>query len=88
MYLTYYVLPVFLAVVLIIGIKKNSYESFIKGASKGVNIALESFPFILSMIFVTKLLNSSLILVAFFKDFDIPHLLFIEGFFRPLSSNA
>ena len=88
MLITYYVLPVFLAVVLIIGIKKKSYDSFVNGCKKGIVIALDSFPYILSMIFVTKLLSASLLLIDIFKNVSIPELLFVEGFFRPLSSNA
>ena len=40
------------------------------------------------MIFVTKLLSTSYILIDIFKDVNIPELLFTQGFFRPLSSNA
>ena len=85
---TYYILPIFLVILLVIGIKKNSYESFIEGAKKGVSIALDAFPYLLAMIFATKLLNSSMILVYILKRYDIPHLLFLEGIFRPMSNNA
>ena len=34
MIVAYYILPVFLVVLLILGIKKNSYEAFISGAKK------------------------------------------------------
>ena len=88
MYLTYYIIPVFLSILLIIGIKKNSYESFINGAKRGVEIALEAFPYLLAMIFATKLLNSSMIFMTILKNYDIPHLLFLEGIFRPMSNNA
>lgn len=85
---TYYIIPLFLSILLIIGIKKNSYESFIEGAKRGVEIALDAFPYLLAMIFATKLLNSSMILVYLLKNFDIPYLLFAEGLFRPMSNNA
>lgn len=88
MYLTYYILPVFLSIILVIGIKKNSYESFIDGAKRGVEIALDAFPYLLAMIFATKLLNSSMIFLYLLKNFDIPYLLFLEGIFRPMSNNA
>lgn len=88
MYLTYYILPIFLSITLIIGIKKNSYESFINGAKRGVEIALDAFPYLLAMIFATKLLSSSMLLMFFLSRFDIPHLLFLEGIFRPMSNNA
>lgn len=88
MYLTYYIIPVFLSILLIIGIKKNSYESFIIGAKRGVEIALDAFPYLLAMIFATKLLNGSMIFMHLLKNFDIPHLLFMEGIFRPMSNNA
>ena len=84
----YYILPIFLVILLVLGIKKNSYESFIEGAKKGVVIALDAFPYLLAMIFATKLLNSSMILIYLLKNYDIPHLLFLEGIFRPMSNNA
>ena len=64
MYLTYYIIPVFLSILLIVGIKKNSYESFINGCKRGVEIALDAFPYLLAMIFATKLLNSSMIFMT------------------------
>ena len=88
MYLTYYIIPVFLSILLIVGIKKNSYESFINGCKRGVEIALDAFPYLLAMIFATKLLNSSMIFMTILKNYDIPHLLFLEGIFRPMSNNA
>ena len=88
MYLTYYIIPVFLSILLIVGIKKNSYESFINGCKRGVEIALDAFPYLLAMIFATKLLNSSMIFMNILKNYDIPHLLFLEGIFRPMSNNA
>lgn len=88
MYLTYYIIPVFLSILLIIGIKKNSYESFINGAKRGVEISLDAFPYLLAMIFATKLLNSSMLFMTILKKYDIPHLLFLEGIFRPMSNNA
>ena len=88
MVLTYYILPIFLSIILIIGIKKHSYESFINGAKRGVTIALDAFPYLLAMIFATKLLNSSMILISILRNYNIPHLLFLEGIFRPMSNNA
>ena len=88
MYITYYIIPIFLSILLIIGIKKNSYESFIDGAKRGVEIALDAFPYLLAMIFATKLLSSSMIFLYILKNYDIPHLLFLEGIFRPMSNNA
>lgn len=88
MYLTYYIIPIFLSILLVVGIKKNSYESFIEGAKRGVEIALDAFPYLLAMIFATKLLNSSMIFMYLLKNYDIPHLLFLEGIFRPMSNNA
>ena len=88
MYLTYYIIPFFLSILLIMGIKKNSYESFIQGAKRGVEIALDAFPYLLAMIFATKLLNSSMIFMTILKNYNIPHLLFLEGIFRPMSNNA
>ena len=67
MYITYYIIPIFLSILLIMGIKKNSYESFIDGAKRGVEIALDAFPYLLAMIFATKLLNSSMIFIYLLK---------------------
>ena len=68
MYLTYYIIPIFLSILLIIGIKKNSYESFINGAKRGVEIALDAFPYLLAMIFATKLLSSSMLFIYILKN--------------------
>ena len=88
MNIAYYILPIFLVIVLILGIKKHSYEAFIEGAKRGVGIALEAFPYLLAMIFVTKLLSSSMVFIYLLKNYDLPHLLILEGIFRPLSNNA
>lgn len=88
MEITYFIIPIFLAVLLIVGIKRNSYDSFIKGAKIGVETALNIFPYLLAMMFVTKLLNSSMVLIYIFKEFDVPYLLILEGIFRPMSNNA
>ena len=85
---TYYIIPLFLSILLIIGIKKNSYESFIDGAKRGVEISLDAFPYLLAMIFATKLLNVSMIFIYLLKNYDIPLLLYMQGLFRPMSNNA
>ena len=86
--ITYYVIPIFLAFALLLGIRKNSYGLFIKGAKDGIDTVLTIFPYILAMIFATKLLESSMFLMYVFKNFDFPYLLILEGFFRPMSNNA
>jgi spore maturation protein B len=86
--ITYYIIPLFLAFALILGIRKNSYGLFIKGAKDGIDVALSIFPYILAMIFATKLLEASMFLMYLFKNSDLPYLLILEGFFRPLSNNA
>lgn len=86
--LTYYVIPLFLAFAMILGIRKNSYGLFIKGAKEGIDTVLTIFPYILAMIFATKLLESSMFLMYVFKNFDFPYFLILEGFFRPMSYNA
>ena len=86
--LAYYIIPIFLAVTLILGIKKNSYTSFVKGAKNGIDSALGIFPYLLAMIFATKLLESSMFLLYVFKNSDLPYLLILEGVFRPMSNNA
>ena len=88
MVLAYYIIPIFLSLTLIIGIRKNSYTSFVKGAKNGIDSALVIFPYLLAMIFATKLLQSSMLLLYIFKNMDLPYLLILEGIFRPMSNNA
>ena len=88
MVVTYYVLPLFLTFVLIMGIRKKSYNSFIDGCKKGISIAIDTFPYILSMIFLTKLLSASYLIIDIFKNSELPGVLIVQGIFRPLSSNA
>ena len=88
MHLTYFIIPLFLTLILILGIKKNSYNSFILGCKKGIEISLDIFPYLLASVFATKLLEFSMILIYLFKNFDLPYLLIVEGLFRPLSNNA
>ena len=73
---------------MLLGIRKNSYGLFIKGAKDGIDTVLTIFPYILAMIFATKLLEASMFLMYVFKNFDVPYLLILEGVFRPLSNNA
>ena len=84
----YYIIPIFLAFAMLLGIRKNSYGLFIKGAKDGIDTVLTIFPYILAMIFATKLLEASMFLMYVFKNFDVPYLLILEGVFRPLSNNA
>jgi spore maturation protein SpmB len=56
--IAYYIIPIFLGVTLLIGIKKNSYQSFINVAKIGVDTVLSIFPYLLAMIFATKLLEA------------------------------
>lgn len=86
--LAYYIIPIFLAVTLIFGIRKNSYTSFVKGAKNGIDAALVIFPYLLAMIFATKLLQASMFLLYVFKNAGLPYLLILEGLFRPMSNNA
>ena len=52
-----YALPVFIAVVLIYGTvhKIDVFESFIKGARKGLSVALRILPYIVAMIFAVAI---------------------------------
>lgn len=86
--IAYYIIPIFLAIMMLVGIKKNSYGLFVKGAKDGIDTVLSLFPYLLAMIFATKLLESSMFLLYVFKNFDFPYLLILEGFFRPMSNNA
>lgn len=86
--IAYYIIPIFLAFALILGIKKNSYALFLEGAKTGIDTALTIFPYILAMIFATKLLEASMFLMYVFKNLDFPYLLILEGVFRPMSNNA
>ena len=88
MYLTYYIIPLFLTLILVLGIKKNSYNFFVLGCKKGIKIAIEVFPYLLATMLATKLLEASMALIYIFKNVDFPYLLIVEGLFRPLSNNA
>lgn len=88
MALMYYIVPLFVALVFLFSLRKNSYDNFIVGAGKGIETSLKIFPYLLAMIFATKLLDASLFLFYLFKNTDLPYLFFIEGVFRPFSNNA
>lgn len=88
MAITYYIVPIFVALAIIFCLKHNAYESFVAGAKEGIEVALKLFPYLLAMIFATKLLNESMILIYLFKETNLPYLFFVEGIFRPLSNNA
>ena len=55
-----YALPVFIAVVLIYGTvhKIDVFESFIKGARKGLSVALRILPYIVAMIFAVDIFSA------------------------------
>ena len=88
MNLTFYIIPLFFTLIFILGIRKNNYSSFIKGCKKGIEVALDSFPYILAMMMATRLLSGSLLLVYALKDIKIPSLFLMQAIFRPLSSSA
>ena len=88
MEVTYYLVPIFVGLAIIFCFKHNAYEAFVEGAKDGIEVALKLFPYLLAMIFATKLLNESMILLYLFKETNLPYLFFVEGMFRPLSNNA
>ncbi len=88
MAITYYLVPIFVALAIVFCLRHNAYEAFVEGAKEGIEVALKIFPYLLAMIFATKLLNESMLLLYLFKNSNLPYLFFVEGIFRPLSNNA
>ena len=69
-YLSYFIVPIMVLVVLIIAIRKkvNAYDAFLDGAKEGIGLIKEVFPTLLAMIAIIATLRSCG-LISDFGDF-------------------
>lgn len=86
------IIPIFILLVFFIAFFKkiNAYESFIKGASFGLEVLVKILPVLMAMIFTTEVIKASGIIEFIFNDFQffLPSEIIMQGLFRPLSGNA
>lgn len=86
-----YLIPIFLIAVFLFSLSKPKevYNNFLIGINNGLKASLELFPYFLSMVFATTLLEKSNLL---FDIFDVLQIhfpeFFIQGVFKPISGNA
>lgn len=86
-----YLIPGFILIVFMFSLSKPKevYNNFLIGINKGLKASLELFPYFLSMIFATSLLEHSNLLFDLFNIFKIEfYEFFIQGVFKPISGNA
>ncbi|MFI3329771.1 MAG: hypothetical protein R3Y05_04720 [bacterium] len=86
-----YLIPSFILIVFMFAIRrpKEVYNNFLIGLNKGLKASLELFPYFLSMVFATSLLDKSNLLFDLFSIFKIDYPeLYIQGVFKPISGNA
>ncbi len=86
-----YLIPTFILVVFMFALAKPKevYNNFLIGINKGLKASLELFPYFLSMVFATTLLDKSNLLFDLFNIFKINFSEFyIQGIFKPISGNA
>lgn len=92
-----YLIPIILGLIIIYAIKKkvNVYDSFISGAKEGLELSIDIFPYLISMLFATNILLSSNFLgnvfdlfEPFFKFLRIPVEIMPMAVIRPISGNA
>lgn len=92
-----YILPFIVFLIVIYGIIKkcNVYDSFIKGAKEGIEIAISIFPSILAIIFSSRILISSGFidfavssLEPILEFLSFPKEIFPMALLRPISGNA
>ena len=87
--MTNYIIPIFILLVLIIGIieKKNIYNLFIDGAKEGLKTVYNIFPYIFAITIISGLLNSTKILKTV-NVFGIDGELLPLILMKPLSGGA
>ena len=87
--MTNYIIPIFILLVLIIGIieKKNIYNLFIEGAKEGLKTVYNIFPYIFAITIISGLLNSTKIL-KIVNVFGIDGELLPLILMKPLSGGA
>lgn len=88
--LSNFIIPLFLIIVFLYSTfkKTDAYDAFIEGCNDGIKQSFSILPFLLSMYVAVKVLDSSGIIEDIIKLKSIPSELFIQGIFRPVSSNA
>lgn len=91
MFFLNYLIPVFILILFLFALKKprEVYGYFLRGCQEGLKSSLELFPYFLSMVFATTLLEKSNLIVDVFKLFNLTNQeLVIQAIFRPISGNA
>lgn len=86
-----YLIPCFILVIFMFSLSKPKivYNNFLIGINKGIKASLELFPYFLSMVFATTLLDNSGLLTDLFNVFKINFSEFyIQAIFKPISGNA
>lgn len=86
-----YLIPCFILVVFMFAIAKPKevYNNFLFGINKGLKASLELFPYFLSMVFATTLLDKSNLLNDLFSVLNVSFPEFyIQAIFKPISGNA
>ncbi len=91
MFLINYFVPFVLLIIFIFSLRNANkvYKNFLVGINKGLTATLELFPYFLSMVFATTLLEKSKLLIDLFNLINLGHPeLYIQGIFKPISGNA
>ncbi len=86
-----YLIPGFILIIFTFALTKPKevYSTFLIGINKGLKASLELFPYFLSMIFATALLESSNLLYDLFTLLNVTfNEFYIQGIFKPISGNA
>lgn len=86
-----YLIPGFILIIFLFAIykPKEVYDNFLIGINKGLKSSLELFPYFLSMVFATSLLENSNLLIDLFELLNVSFSEFyIQGILKPISGNA
>ncbi|MFI3251540.1 MAG: hypothetical protein R3Y60_00220 [bacterium] len=86
-----YLIPCFILIVFMFALAKPKevYNNFLVGINKGLKASLELFPYFISMVFATTLLDNSNLLSDIFDLLKVQFSeLYIQGIFKPISGNA
>lgn len=86
-----YLIPCFILIVFMFALAKpkDVYKNFLVGINKGLKASLELFPYFLSMVFATVLLQNSGLLTDLFNVLKVSNSEFyIQGILKPISGNA
>ncbi len=87
-----YILPLFILVTFLFSIKskKGTLDDFVVGIKNGIDTILEVLPYLIAMMFATKLFVSSMFLSDFVGIFDFkydPNIV-LHAILRPISSSS